>query len=83
MAWTTTELQVDALAIRRPSRAVKVSGSGGEVDVTIIDEHGEVVCWNSDEWHEDPNVRVSVLNAVAMALDARFEEMRELIGRPA
>ncbi len=51
-------------------------------NVTILDAHGcEIVSWNSDEWIEDPDVVLSIVNAVAIGYEKGAAALLKVIGK--
>ncbi len=47
--------------------------------VYIVDDRGEVACWNSDEWAEDPEAAIATINAVILAAVKGAAAVRENI----
>lgn len=45
--------------------------------VYIVDDEGEVVSWNADEWAEDPFAVTATVMAVAVAVHCGVEAVRE------
>lgn len=48
--------------------------------VYIVDDVGEVVSWNADEWAEDPESVTGMVNAVALAAVKGAAAVRQNIG---
>lgn len=45
--------------------------------VYIVDDEGEVVSWNSDEWEEDPEAVTATVNAVILATKQGANAVRQ------
>lgn len=59
------------------SALITITGDG----VYIADADGtELVCWIKDEWIEDPNVVISIVNAVKIAM-MDVQQLKDIIGR--
>jgi hypothetical protein len=47
--------------------------------VYIVDDEGEIVSWNCDEWNDDPEAVTATVNAVALAVSKGANAVRENI----
>jgi hypothetical protein len=45
--------------------------------IFIADNEGEIVYWDSAEWHEDPDIIVPITEAIRLALTEGAEALRE------
>jgi hypothetical protein len=66
------------------STIIEIAGEYGTADgsIHILDEHGEVVMWDSAEWIEDSSLVFVIAEAVREALQVGTDGIRMRLGRP-
>jgi hypothetical protein len=47
--------------------------------IRIFDKKGEVVYWDKEEWKEEPNIIISITNAIKMAYEGK--DIRKIINK--